>query len=142
MLEPTPPYGGNVKVEVTTAPSLDFTGGTGLRYAISIDDELPRTVNINAGESKGLWEQWVADAANRQTTTHLVEAPGAHTLKLWMVDPGVVFERVTVATRELPASYLGPPESPRGSAGHNPASGRTAKRLGTKEGAHSRSARM
>ncbi len=129
-------------MEVTTAPSLDFTGGAGLRYAISIDDEPPQIVNIDAGESKGLWEQWVADDANRQTTTHLVKMAGAHTLKLWMVDPGVVFERATVATRELPASYLGPPESPRASAGHNAVSGPPVERLGAKEGANTRSARM
>jgi hypothetical protein len=131
-----------VKVEVTTAPSLDFSGGTGLRYAISIDDEPPQTVNINAGESKGPWERWVADDANLQTSTHLVKAPGAHLLKLWMIDPGVVFERFTVATGELPASYLGPPESPRGSAGHNLLSGGSAERPGTKERANARSARM
>ena len=135
-------HAGSVKVEVTTAPSLDFTGGAGLRYAISIDDEPPQIVNIDAGESKGLWEQWVADDANRQTTTHLVKMAGAHTLKLWMVDPGVVFERATVATRELPASYLGPPESPRASAGHNAVSGPPVERLGAKEGANTRSARM
>ncbi len=100
-------HAGSVKVQVTAAPSLDFTGGRGLRYAISIDDEPPQTVNINAGESQGRWEQWVAEAANQQTTTHLVNTAGAHTLKLWMIDPGVVFERAGV----LPGSYLGPPES-------------------------------
>jgi hypothetical protein len=135
-------HAGSVKVEVTTAPSLDFTGGAGLRYAVSIDDEPPQIVNINAGESKGLWERWVADDANRQTTTHLVKAPGAHTLKLWMVDPGVVFERATLAAREVPASYLGPPESLRGSAGHNAVSGPSVEGLVTKEGANTRSARM
>jgi hypothetical protein len=104
-------HAGKLNVQVTTAPSLDFTGGAGLRYAISIDDEAPQTVNINAGEPKGSWERWVAEAANQQVTTHLVSSPGAHTLKLWMVDPGLVFERFVVSSGEVPDSYLGPPES-------------------------------
>lgn len=100
---------GSVQVEVTTAPSLDFTGGAGLRYAISVDGEAPRTVNINAQQTRGAWERWVADDANRQTTTLLVKTAGAHTLKLWRVDPGVAFEKLVLATRKLPESYLGPP---------------------------------
>jgi hypothetical protein len=104
---------GKVQVQVTTAPSLDFTGGNGLRYAVSIDGAPPQIVNINTGESRVVWDRWVADNANQQTTTHLVKSAGAHTLRLWMVDPGVVFERVVVASRELPPSYLGPPESVR-----------------------------
>ncbi len=102
---------GPVTVKVTTAPSLDFTGGQGLRYAVSIDDERPQVVNINAGESTASWGKSVADNANEQSTTHSVAQPGAHTVRIWMIDPGIAFERVVVATRDLPRSYLGPPES-------------------------------
>jgi hypothetical protein len=34
-------------------------------------------------------------------------------VKLWLVDPNVVFQRLVVTRGPLPASYLGPPESPR-----------------------------
>ena len=104
-------HAGRVQVQVTTAPSLDFTGGAGLRYAISLDDEAPRMVNINAGQGRAQWERSVADDANQQTTTLLVKSAGAHTLKLWRVDPGIAFESLVVATRKLPESYLGPPET-------------------------------
>ncbi len=102
---------GSVQVQVTIAPSLDFTGGAGLRYAVSIDDGAPQMVNINADSTRAAWDRWVADDANLQTTTLLVKAAGAHTLRLWMVDPGIAFERLVVATRKLPDSYLGPPET-------------------------------
>jgi hypothetical protein len=42
-----------------------------------------------------------------------VSAPGAHKLRLWLVDPGLVFQRLHVARGKIPESYLGPPESTR-----------------------------
>jgi hypothetical protein len=104
---------GEARVEVTLAPTLNFTGGKGLRYGVSLDEEPPQIVNIHAGESEELWATWVSNNANVQTTRHHVASPGKHTVKLWLVDPGVVFQRVVVAMGELPASYLGPPESRR-----------------------------
>ena len=104
-------HGGEVRVRITTAPSLDFTGGKGLRYAVSVDDARPQVVNINALGSRAAWDRWVADDANERSTLHHVGQPGVHTVKIWMIDTGVAFERVLVATRELPRSYLGPPEN-------------------------------
>ena len=47
------------------------------------------------------------------TTTHTVLGAGYHTLKIWMVDPAVVVQKIVVHTPESknPATYLGPPES-------------------------------
>jgi hypothetical protein len=112
---------GDVQVQVTLAPTMNFTG-RGLRYAVSIDDETPQVVNVHigangqvmhSGESDATWERWVANNANVQTTRHRIGQAGAHTLKLWLVDPGLVFERVVVARGDLRQSYLGPPESVR-----------------------------
>jgi hypothetical protein len=109
----------DVDVHVELLPTLNFTGGQGLRYAVSLDDESPRIVNIHA-DSTGKaddhdapWNRWVVDYVNRQKTTHRVDRSGAHTVKIWLVDPGLVFQRVIVATQPLPASVLGPPESRR-----------------------------
>jgi hypothetical protein len=104
---------GDASIEVTLAPTLNFKGGEGLRYGVSLDDEQPQIVNVHAGESDGLWSTWVSNNANVRTTRHSVMSPGPHTVKLWMVDPGLVFQRVVLAMREVPASYLGPPESMR-----------------------------
>jgi hypothetical protein len=32
-------------------------------------------------------------------------------LKIWMVDPGIVLQKIVVETREIAPSYLGPPQS-------------------------------
>src|SRR6185437_6211104 len=60
---------------------------------------------------QGLWAQWVADNANIEHTTVQIAKAGSHTVKIWMVDPGLDFERIVIAARALPRSYLGPPES-------------------------------
>ncbi len=46
-----------------------------------------------------------------------VAAPGRHTLKVTMVDPTVVLQKIIVYDAPLPESYFGPPESRIGTAG-------------------------
>jgi hypothetical protein len=47
----------------------------------------------------------------RLSTTVNVAAPGKHTLKLYMVDPGVVIDKLVLSFGPLKETYLGPPES-------------------------------
>ena len=108
---------GEVAVHAYLSPSLDFRGGTGLRYAVSIDDAPPQVVNMHAdgstraGDSNRAWEQMVANNVNVSVSRHRVSAPGEHVLKVWMIDPGVVLQRIVVDAGGLKPSYLGPPES-------------------------------
>jgi hypothetical protein len=112
---------GTVSVQAYVSPTWDFRGGEGLRCAISIDDEAPRVVNIHAdGSSTGVtdgnraWEQGVANAIKVLVSEHRLSSPGEHVVKYWMVDLGLVLQKLVVAHGDLPESYLGPPESFRG----------------------------
>ena len=104
---------GKVQVKAYLSPTLDFTNTNGLHYAISIDDEQPQIVNINADESPQAWGKDVSDNIKILVTGHHISKPGAHILKYWMVDPGVVLQKIVLDAGGEKPSYLGPPESDR-----------------------------
>lgn len=104
---------GSVDLTVLVSPTLDFRGGQGLAYAVSIDDAAPVIVNSQPDPSQRAWDKAVADNVRGQTTTLTVPSPGPHKVRLWRVDPGVVFQRLVLSRGPVPDSYLGPPESVR-----------------------------
>ncbi|MEQ0558021.1 glycosyl hydrolase 115 family protein [Amycolatopsis sp. NEAU-NG30] len=108
---------GPVTVWTYLSPRNNVLPGSGIRYAVSLDDQPPKTVNTTAGVDdltmNALWGMVTADAVNRTSATFTVAAPGVHTLKFWMVDPTVVAQKFVVDTGGLADSYLGPPESYR-----------------------------
>jgi len=104
---------GKVTVHATLAPTQKFQPGPGLRFAISFDDDPPQVVNVHADESRAHWSKTVSDGVTVLTTDHVVAKAGAHTLKYWVLDPGLVLQKLVVDTGGLLPSYLGPPESPR-----------------------------
>jgi endo-1,4-beta-D-glucanase Y len=125
----TPPHGspcleyrlylfdsGQATVQSIIAPTLNFAPDRGLRYAVSFDDQPPQTINILAADFDARngnrdWEESVKDAGRVVRSTHTLSHPGYHTLKVWMVDPAVVLQKIIVDLGGLKPSYLGPPES-------------------------------
>ena len=101
---------GDVTVRAIFSPTLDFLA-TGLRYAVSFDDDPPQIVNAVADTTLKAWERWVSDNANVSVTRHHLTRPGAHVLKVWLVDPGLVLQRLVVDRGDAGPDYLGPPES-------------------------------
>jgi hypothetical protein len=106
---------GKVEVEAILSPTLNFVPGRGLRYAISFDDQPPQVVDALAQNSQSDWETTVKDSVRKVKSTHSMKYSGYHTLKFWMVDPAVVLEKLVVNVGGVKPSYLGPPESYRGS---------------------------
>ena len=98
-------------MEAYISPTLDFTNTKGLHYAISVDDEQPQIVNINADESDAAWRKDVSNNIKTLVTSHHINKPGVHVLKYWMVDPAVVLQKIVVNAGGEKPSYLGPPES-------------------------------
>jgi len=100
-----------VGVEAILSPTLNFVPGRGLRYAISFDDEAPQIIDALAQHSVKDWETTVKDSVRIVKSSLALSGTGYHTLKFWMVDPGVVLEKLVVNLGGVKPSYLGPPES-------------------------------
>ncbi len=114
---------GAVEVATITSPTLNFVPGRGLRFAVSFDDETPQVITLVPADYKAQngnrdWEKIVGDNARYARSTHTLAKPGRHTLKIWMVDPAVVLQKIVVNTGGVKPSYLGPPESYRGGGKH------------------------
>ena len=102
---------GTVSVEAILDPTLKFVPGRGLRYAISFDDAAPQIIDALADKSTEAWSTAVKDSVRKSRSTHQIASPGYHTLKFWMVDPGIVLQKLVVDLAGVKPSYLGPPES-------------------------------
>ena len=112
---------GEVSVNVYLSPTLNFHNNPkGIRYAVSFDDEAPQIINIATNPNYAdlhrdpVWSRWVAENINIQKSKHKINKPGVHTLKFWMVDPGIVLQKIVIETDDIAPSYLGPPESYNG----------------------------
>jgi len=107
---------GSVEVATITSPTLNFVPGRGLRLGISFDGATPQILTLVPADYKAQngnrdWERVVADNARTVYSTQRIDRTGYHTLKYWMVDPGVVLQKIVVNLGGVKPSYLGPPES-------------------------------
>jgi hypothetical protein len=111
--------GGFVTVYVMLSPSLNAASvEQPLAYSIQIDSQDPVEVvpvgpEIPGGLPDG-WDGlngWVANSIIPSTTNFTGVNPGPHTLKISMMQPAVVIQKIVIDTSGLQPSYLGPPES-------------------------------
>ncbi len=109
---------GNVTIHYNLIPTQPLQYNVGLRFAVSVDDAPPQLVDIKAGTAgevgsngTATWQHNVLDNTTTTTTQHSITAAGAHTLKIYMVDPGVLLEKIVIDNGGLRPSYLGPPET-------------------------------
>jgi hypothetical protein len=102
---------GPVSVRMYFSPTLEFNRDTGLRYAVSFDDDPPQILPVWADTSDAAWMRAVSDNIQVSLSQYKLKNPGDHVLKCWMVDPGVVLQKIVVDLGGVKPSYLGPPES-------------------------------
>jgi len=84
------------------------------RYAIALDDAPPEIVSLpfSTGESDRRWQENVLRNAALTSSVHSVTKPGLHTLKIWMVDPGIVLDAIEAETGGAQApGYVWPAET-------------------------------
>jgi hypothetical protein len=102
---------GNFTTEAILAPTLNYVPDRGLRFAVSIDDGSRTVVDALEHNAQSDWETAVSDGVRKLSFPISISSTGYHSLKVWMVDPGVVLEKIVLYHDHLLPSYLGPPES-------------------------------
>ncbi|HYF31176.1 MAG TPA: glycosyl hydrolase 115 family protein [Chitinophagaceae bacterium] len=104
---------GTATIYAYFSPTLNFhNSDSGLQYAISVDDEAPQIISVNKDDNKlKTWEQWVANNIIIKTSTHNITIPGKHVVKFWLVNPGLVLQKLVLDFSVPGPSYLGPPET-------------------------------
>jgi hypothetical protein len=98
------------KVTVQCIPTHRINPERTLRYAVAIDNEAPQAIDLETPEFSAPWSTNVLRASAFGMTTHNIPA-GKHTLHLYMVDPGIVADHITIDLGGLPKSYLPPAET-------------------------------
>ncbi|WP_027328551.1 glycosyl hydrolase 115 family protein [Marinimicrobium agarilyticum] len=88
---------GPVEIQTQALPTHRLTSDhPGLRYAISLNDEAPSIIDINALEYSDTWNNNTLRAASIGVSEHEIDSPGLQTIRIWMVDAGVVLDKLTV----------------------------------------------
>ena len=95
---------GKAALTLNCSPSIPINREYKLRYAYSIDNGEPVIAKSKSSRSV---------AANLLSLTDIINLPeaGQHTLKIWLVDPGLIIDKIILNTGGVVESYLGPQES-------------------------------
>ncbi|HTG94810.1 MAG TPA: glycosyl hydrolase 115 family protein [Pyrinomonadaceae bacterium] len=106
---------GKYVITCYVVPTHPIQAGRALRYAIGFDNQPPQVVTVGA-DLVVPSRQWSLNVLNASATTnsiHEVTAAGPHVLKLYMIDAGIVVDKIVLESGGLRPSYLGPPETRR-----------------------------
>ncbi|MFT3787908.1 MAG: glycosyl hydrolase 115 family protein [Tepidisphaeraceae bacterium] len=106
----------DVAVHAYCLPSYPLHEGRGLRYAVAIDDEKPQIVNLaeeggGSGEDGPAWLESKMRNIRVPESKHHLGPAGKHRLRVWMVDPNVILDKLVIDLGGLQPSELGPAET-------------------------------
>lgn len=89
---------GPVEILTQCLPTHRITSDhSGVRYAISLNGDTPQIVDVYAVEYSGAWYANTVRAASIGVSEHEISNPGLQTIQIWMVDAGVVLDKMTVS---------------------------------------------
>jgi hypothetical protein len=102
---------GELRVRLDLLPTQPIRSGAGLRLAVAIDDQMPQILTAGAEVGSPAWAQSVLDEIVSTSVRLRVPTAGAHVFRVFMVDAGVVLDKIVIDCGGLKPSYLGPPET-------------------------------
>ncbi|MFI0430601.1 glycosyl hydrolase 115 family protein [Mariniflexile sp. HMF6888] len=102
---------GEVDVRMQAVPTHANYEGRGVRCAVAIDDAEPVIVNFQTSGRSDEWKQNVLKNASVKSVKQIVNKAGKHTLKIWMVDSGVMLDQILIDLGGWKKSYAFPKET-------------------------------
>ena len=98
---------GWVDVHVILSPTLDYLNQGGLRFGLALQNETPRQINMHTQATSSDWNNWVGNNSIETVSKHYIAKSGECTLRFYRIDDGLVLQRIIIANKKLPYSYLG-----------------------------------
>ena len=102
---------GELTARLDLLPTQPVRTGAGLRLAVALDDQAPQILTTGAEAGSPAWAQSVLNEVVSASVRLRVPTAGAHVLRVFMVDAGVVLDKIVIDCGGLKPSYLGPPET-------------------------------
>ncbi|RXK81942.1 glycosyl hydrolase 115 family protein [Filimonas effusa] len=89
--------GDSLRITAFFSPTLNFLHSPGgLRFAVSVDNGTPQVISLNQEENTHAWDLWVANNNIVKTSRQFFGLPGKHTIRYWMIDPGVILQKLEI----------------------------------------------
>lgn len=100
---------GLTQVTLKCLPTHRITSShTGLRCAISLNGDTPKIVDLHTEEYSETWKANVFRAYSTAVSEHTIATPGRQTIKLYMIDPGVVLDQLVIRLTPNPLNATEP----------------------------------
>lgn len=93
-------------------PTQPLVSNNGLRFAFSVNDEKPQIISVDK-DTEVSTAKWSFNILNQTTVanTKIKLEKGAHVLKIFAVDTGVILDKIVLSEGVLPIDYFAPKET-------------------------------
>jgi hypothetical protein len=101
-------HAGPVDVYTYVLPTFPLDNEHGARYGVMVDNSPVFLPEANAAYYSTDWIQSILRNCRINKTTHILNKPGKHTIKIYCAHPGVMLQKIVVDMGGLKRSYKGP----------------------------------
>ncbi|MCK9181215.1 MAG: hypothetical protein M0P15_10280, partial [Bacteroides sp.] len=102
---------GEANVFLQAVPTHAVNNDRGVRCAVAVDNSDPVIIDFQTFGRSDQWMENVLKNASVQSAKQIVNKAGKHTLKIWMVDPGVMIDQILIDLGGWKKSYSFPAET-------------------------------
>lgn len=87
---------GEHQIEVKCLPTQSVNNDINVRYAIAVANDKPQIINLSPVSENNIWKQNVLQGYASGITKHQINKTGKSTVKIYLLDPGVVINQLEI----------------------------------------------